>query len=289
MTWFLVGFLMPLLFALADVERRKILQGRPVMVVTAICFTYLALSLALTAALFGVAPLTSRSWLSIAITAPLNWLGVFSWFAAISSTTPLAVVVSCSAIAPVLTLFTSYVILGEIPPTIGCLAVVLVALGVYIQHARGAGSLLAPFRLALVDTGTRMAILSCLCASISSPVDKLGTTQANLAIYLAIQSAIIALAMHTQCFLLNRSAHRLALRQFVSTYWRIGLLWPVGCTLYLFGIISMPIGYVHAFRMLGIIPVALIGWFSLREKPNAFQVGGSLVMLIGALIIVITK
>jgi drug/metabolite transporter (DMT)-like permease len=125
--------------------------------------------------LTGIPPLGPGLLPAVAVTVTINIIATIFFYRALSIT-DLSLCVPMLAFTPVFLIFTSFLILGELPSPAGTAGILLVAAGAYVLtrehgHSRTA-SLLTPFDTLRRDRGVQYMLLVAFLYSISVNYDK---------------------------------------------------------------------------------------------------------------------
>jgi len=189
---------------------------------------------------------------------------------------------------PVALLVTSFFILGTLPTVGGLLGIVLVVGGVYYSSL-GKAKLSHPFKQLWRSTGSR-AMLGCVVLwSIGSSIDALALQHASPAFLLAYRQVISLVALSI-ILLLHPQRHRFRRGQRVMRRWGWHIVAiSVFATLavyFQFQAIKLidPV-YVLTVKRIDVLFTILIAHFLFREKHVLRRFEGSLIALVGIVII----
>lgn len=126
-------------------------------------------------------PTNPYFWSALAVTVIINIAFEIIRFKSYALA-PLAKVAPFAAISPILTILTSWLIIGELPTLGGAVGIVLIVLSIYFLNIKDGFNWMdisAPFRLIWNDRGTRYAFLSSIPPAISIVFDKKAVVAAD--------------------------------------------------------------------------------------------------------------
>jgi drug/metabolite transporter (DMT)-like permease len=191
-------------------------------------------------------------------------------------------------VAPVLVPPFAVLLLGERPSPVGWLAIVTVAVGVYVLHLPGLafGDVLGPLR-ALRLPHARYAALTGVMTAAYSIVDKWTISRGVpplLFAYLTIPGAAL---LFTPLVLRRRAAAGAEWRAGRREILLVAVLMTGGYLLVLFALRLAPVSYVAPARELGIVFGALLGSFVLAERHRPQRLAGALLIVIGVLLLAV--
>jgi len=200
---------------------------------------------------------------------------------------PLSVCVPLLAFTSVLLIPTGLVVLGELPPAVKLLGVILIVFGAFIMHRKQApGGWLAPFKALATERGSRYMLLVALLLAVTSPLDKKLVLMSDI----YTQSLLYGFGM---CLFF--CALSFARREKFMPSVRGNLLWiglagslDAGSLLLQFAsyryidvVISVSI------KRAGIVLSVLLGWLFFKERGILDRAIAASVMFVGVLILYI--
>lgn len=191
------------------------------------------------------------------------------------------------ALAPVFSLGTGYLILGEEPTLQGAVGVVVIVIGAYLLRARRSQkSLFEPFRLLVTDRGAQYMMLTAGMFSILGPLFKTAMQASSPVVALTSSQWLSAL------WLLGILAVRGKLGGVVRELTRNGpVLSGIAVANFLQAIFNFLafelafVAYVSSVKRLGILFTVLLGYLFFREKGALRGAIAGAVMLVGVILI----
>jgi len=196
-----------------------------------------------------------------------------------------SIVTPMFALSPVLVLFTSFFILGEVPDLKGIIGVLIIAFGAYILKAQEADGFLDPFRKLWDERGVQIILLVIILYSVTANIDKIMVGISSPVMWpltTYILSSIIMMPL-----MMKRSQNW---RKEVKTDWKplmiLGVLSGGSIILQMAALELTLVSYVVSIKRLSIPITVLLSYFILSEKKDFKErIIGSTVMIIGALLI----
>ncbi len=199
----------------------------------------------------------------------------------------LSVVYPLARSSPLFLFVLAVVFLGEEVSLWGVLGILMVVLGVYMIHLKGlsAGELLKPLK-SLRGRASQFALLTALCTSIYSLVDKLGVTTVAPLAY-AFWLDVFVVAFLTPAVLWRRGwavvaaeGKGNALQVVVS-----GFLMRFGYVLVLAAMALAQVSYILSVRQLSVVIGVALGVGLLGERYGGVRLLGSITIFIGVVIL----
>jgi drug/metabolite transporter (DMT)-like permease len=198
---------------------------------------------------------------------------------------PLSLCVPFLSFTPVFLIPTGFLVLGELPPPVKLLGVLLIVIGSLAMHRRlFAVSWLAPVRAIIQEKGSRYMLTVSFLFSITNPLDKKLVLMSDV----FTESVAYGLGLVLAFFLMGkmqRADFGAAIRQNVKwvalagLFDAISLLFQLASYAYIAVVISVSI------KRAGIILAVLAGWLFFREREITDKLIAASVMFCGVLIL----
>lgn len=191
--------------------------------------------------------------------------------------------------SPVFTLLISAVFLSEIPSTRGLLGVGLVLLGAYWLNGSAETGWLAPFKSLAITPGVTLVLLAGLLWAITPLFEKIAILHTNpesprFAAFAATTLLVFiltpAVIVRGKSAIVKLSLHR---RELILTGLIAGVAPVLGYTAFSLGLV----GYVTTLFKLSTLMTVIWSFLFLKERGLAQRLPGSLVMVIGAILITV--
>lgn len=234
---------------------------------------------------FGPVTLELLGVMSVAL--PLEILGYYLFLTAIR-TAPLSLTVPMLAFTPVMTILTSWVLVGEEIHWTGITGICLVTLGAYVLNADlAAHGIMAPLKALLSNVGTRRMLAVAFVWSITSSLGKKG-----ILLYGAIPFGFVLICSDVLIFVLiciirhSMGLGEIAVRRELVALFLLGGLLMAAAEITHFVSLSMaPVAYMISVKRLSLVFGVLLGWLFFGEQNIRFRLVGALVMVGGVFLL----
>ncbi len=189
-------------------------------------------------------------------------------------------------VTPALMLATSALLIQESPSPWGFGGVLLVSVGLYLLNIRDARrGLLEPFRQLAKSPGARKMLVVAVLFSITAPLNKAAVLASSVEFYLACFGILVSLGLGALVFLKKpqefSKARKSALDLALIGMFAVAFAWLQMESMTL----SLAV-YVISLKRLSIVLGALSGWLIFRGEHGPARFAGSVIVVLGALVIV---
>lgn len=196
-----------------------------------------------------------------------------------------SIVTPMFAISPILVLFTSFIILGEVPDLMGGIGVILIAVGAYVLKLDESTGLLEPLKKLWKEKGVRIIMVVILLYSVTANIDKIGVQMSSPVMWPLATYTISSVFMLP--LMMKKSPQW---KSKIRKDWRpLGLLGVLGGASIILQMAALEltlVSYVISIKRLS-IPIAVgFSYFMLGEKSGfKDRMIGSLLMVAGVIMI----
>lgn len=197
---------------------------------------------------------------------------------------PLSLTVPINAFTPLFLVVTSWVILDEIPSTLGIFGVLLIVIGSYVLNLSRVGNgWLAPLKALFSEAGPRLMLGVAFLWSLAPNFDKLGAHSMSASMW--VLSLNILMSVGTGAFLLTRrTPPRLTIRT-TLLFSLSGLLMSGMLFFHVTALTMTLVTYASAVRRVNSVFSVILGVLVLKESNLRERLSGSLLMLLGAAVL----
>ena len=217
---------------------------------------------------------------------PLNGTGFILYMQAIKIS-PLSLTLPYLAFTPVFMILTGAVLLGEVPNLWGGAGILFTCAGGYILNLDpGRWQALAPLRAVFRETGSWLMLIVAFVFSFAAVVGKLGILHSSPFYFTMSFFSIFNLVLLIGLFLLGKIAVGMFRRQAPAGAVAGGLLF-LHAIFHGFAIALTKAAYMIAIKRLSILFGVAYGALLFKEKNIPIRLGGSLMMVGGAALIVL--
>lgn len=198
-----------------------------------------------------------------------------------------SIVTPMFAISPILVLFTSFFMLGELPSILGVIGIILTALGAYILKAKESENILDPFRKLWEERGVQLILVVIVIYSITANTDKIGVGMSSPVMWPLIIYTISGIFLTP--VMMKKSPEW---KSKIKTEWKplsfLGLMGGISIIFQMTAVDLTLVSYVVSIKRLSIPITVILSYIMLNEKESfAWRVAGSAIMAVGALLIYI--
>ena len=198
---------------------------------------------------------------------------------------PLSLCVPFLAFTPIFLIPTGFVMLGELPPAVKLLGVLLVVLGSALMHRRlFALGWMAPLKAVITEKGSRYMLTVAFIFSITNPLEK------KLVLMTDVYTQAFAFGIGLCVFffvltLVRKESFALGLRQNIFWTSAAGIMDGISLLLQFASYHYIDVVIAVSIKRAGIVLAVFLGWLFFRERGISDKVIASSVMLAGVLII----
>ncbi|MBU0671011.1 MAG: GRP family sugar transporter [Patescibacteria group bacterium] len=192
------------------------------------------------------------------------------------------------AFTPAFLIFTSWIILGQLPNFWGLMAIIIIIFGAWIHgldHERK--GILAPLKSMFRNKGAMYILIIDLIWSITGPIAKIAIDNSSEVFFTTIFIFILALIFTGIVLIRFRDKIK---EQFAKHLWKfflIGNLWGLAALLEMMAMALILVPYVGAIKQTRSLYSTILGKVLFKEKHLKPRLIGAAVMVIGAVIIVV--
>jgi drug/metabolite transporter (DMT)-like permease len=228
--------------------------------------------------------LGSGFWLALLAGGTLNLITTVLYMKAIKAS-DLSVTVPMVAFTPLFLLLTSPIIVGEFPPLLGILGILLIVLGAYLLHIKEKQKgILAPFKAIITEKGPRLMLVVAFVWSITSNIDKVGIQSSSVVLWAVAIHIFTIITMVPVVWLTSRSSiHQLGKHRKVLV--SLGF---INALKYFFQLAALQftlVAYVISIKRTSAILCVIFGALIFKETGIQERLTGSVIMVLGVLLI----
>ena len=284
MQWIIYSFLTALFESLKDVLGKKSLEKCNEYIV-AWALRLFALPFLLPLLFFTKKiVLGSGFWPALLLGGILNLITTVLYMKAIKAS-DLSVTVPMVTFTPLFLLLTSPVIVGEFPPLLGILGILLIVFGSYLLHLKEKQKgILAPFKAIITEKGPRLMLVVAFVWSITANIDKVGIQNSSVVLWAVAIHIFIIITMIPLMWITSRSSiHQLVKHRNVLV--SLGL---INALKYFFQLAALQftlVVYVISIKRTSAILCVIFGALIFKEKGLKERLTGSVIMVAGVLLI----
>lgn len=240
----------------------------------------------LISAVRGFPTIGSAFYFSVLITVVINIIGAIFYFKALKIS-DLSLSVPMLSFTPVFLIFTSFILLKELPTLFGILGIFLIVIGSYILNiARDNKSLSAPFKNIFKNKGVFYMLIVAFLWSVSSNFDKLVVKNSDPVFGYFVVYLLLCLAFLVISFIQKQKIKEIYKENF-HKFLFIGIFLALTAVAINTAYTMQIVPYVISLKRLTVLFSVFYGGLLFREKDILRRIFGALVMLIGAILVIL--
>ncbi|WP_028575161.1 EamA family transporter [Desulfonatronovibrio hydrogenovorans] len=285
--WIILSFLTAVCEAAKDGLCKKSLRDLDVFTIS---WVWKVFSLPFIVPLIILAPvpehLPKEFWVALVVGGGLNILATLLYIRAINLS-DLSITLPLLSFTPVFLLFTSPLMVGDVPSAQGYAGVFFIFCGSYLLGIKDRSSLFSPLLAIVKEPGARLMLGVALIWSVAANMDKIGVTATSPFFWAVCVQGFISLGL-TLILLMNRSSLKGRIRSNMPVLLLIGLVTGAGFVFQMWAIKIGLVPYVIAIKRTSIILGVLIGGLYFLEQDLKTRIWAATVMLAGVFLIALS-
>lgn len=286
MSWVPLALATALFYGLQGAWSKRITRDATPLAASWAIFAFAFPALLLYLAIQGLPEVQPTFWPAVATTSALSLFSFYLYVSALHRG-ELGLTYPLLALTPLFLVPVEWVLLGDLPGIRESVGIVGVVAGVYLLHlpAEREGAL-APFRSLLRDPGSRRMLAVALIWSVSAVVDKIAVTNASTPFYGVVLSGFLGVAFLP---FLSRKGGGVRAALAPDTRWLLvvqGLLFAATFIVQMEALQRTLAAYVITTKRSGALVTVLLGAALFGERQLGRRLGGTVVILVGVLLIV---
>ena len=286
MTWFLFAFLTALFRSLTDVTGKIGLKNMDEYIVAWSLFLFAIPFIGLLLLFTDIPEIKPDFWIALLVGGGLNVFTNLIYMRAIKLS-DLSITIPLITFTPLFMLVTSPIILGEFPNIFGVMGIVLIVGGSYILNFKEKSKgYLAPFKALLKEKGPRLMLLVAFIWSITANFDKIGIQSSSVFFWPVAVNAFIAIGFIP--VVLIKSKNRInQISKNYKTLLPIGFFHGLMIVFQMIAVSMTLVAYVISIKRTSAVLSVVFGSVLFKEKGLKERLVGSLIMILGVILITI--
>ncbi len=286
---FAFGLLCAALFAAKEGINKKLTQKTNIYVILWIT-TLLMLPFFAVALLFEKqVAIQSGFWYIIPVNISLFTLSSLLLIKAMQIS-PLSLTLPFLSFSPVFMIFTSWIILGQLPNSWGIIGIVLIVIGSYILNLKKVKkNFLAPFTAIGKEKGSLLALAVAFIWSITSNLDKIAIDNSSTFSYLLLINIGVVIVLSVILISKQRTTFLSAAQNNIKLASLVAAIGSAAVAFQMLAIQHILVPYVIAMKRTGTtLGGIIIGQRAFHEtEDKAYRLVGGIIMAIGIIIILV--
>lgn len=201
---------------------------------------------------------------------------------------PLSLTLPMIAFTPLFMLFTSPLMIGEVPSTTGFLGVVLIVTGAYLINVKHrVDGIFAPLKMLVKERGPVLMLLVAFIWSVSGNLDRIGIAHSNREMWMFSLVALVSLLLLPLALFRAGAEVRSIDRRRVKALLLVGLFNSLSIFFYTETISLTFIAYAVSVKRFSIVIGVILGKLFLHEENFKERILAASVMVAGVAVIAI--
>lgn len=284
--WFILGLSSGFFHALMSVVSKKASENTNQYL---LAFAYAAFSLPfvfIALLWFDLAPVNLTFWWSVIATATLNVIAILLFMKAVSIG-ELSLTVPFLAFSPIFLIFTSNLMLGELPSLTGIVGILTVVFGAYFLEMKKEAGIFGPFKALAKNRGAQLILLVALIYAISSNLDKIAIQNSNPITRIMVVQLLMALIL--VLLIRFRSSQKMAvIKSNYKPFLLIGLLAAIALLCQMTALSMGLVPYIIALKRSSALFSVVLGVIAFKERNVKPKLIGATLMIAGVFLISIS-
>jgi drug/metabolite transporter (DMT)-like permease len=281
--WFILSLLCALSWSAADALSKRALRDHSLQSVFWARWAYAIPFLLPVFFALPRPPLDPLFWIILGLSVPFEIAAGLLYLRALQLS-PMSLTIPLLAWTPVFTALVSYVVLGEVPGSIGALGIALVGVGSYLLSWQGGGGLLDPIRALGRERGSLLMLGVAAIFSVTSSLGKIGV-QHSSPVTFGFFYALLTTAAFTVLVLVREGKGALGAGRPRRWLLAVGAASGVMILLHFTAIELTKVAYMISVKRTSLVFSVLLGVIFFGEHGAPQRLLGAVVMLGGIVLL----
>lgn len=190
------------------------------------------------------------------------------------------------SLTPLFLVILSYVMLKEMPTVSGFIGILLIVVGAYVVNIKNGKGFFAPFKSLLKIKGSLYVIIVAFVWAITANLFKIGILSSNAIYFSALVYSFISLIM-LPLFFVNLNKNLNEMKQNFKMLFFLGVSSAFMISASSYAMIGAIVPYVISLKRSSLVFSIFIGYLFFNEKDIKNALAGTVIMLIGGILITI--
>ncbi len=284
MLWIPLTLLSAFLLASSDAYTKRIISKYDVYLLAWIRNVFATPYLILVIFLVKIPVTDFYFWLAIGTGLPIEILALILNLKAIKLS-PLSLTMPFLGLTPVFLIFTSFIMLGELPDLPGITGILLIAIGAYLLNFSSLrNSILDPFKAVLKEKGSVLMIIVAFIYSITSNIAKIGINHSSAAFFGSVYYLLVTVLISV-FYRKNILSSGNIISKNIKDLSLIGFFYGLSIVLHFIGLSLTHVAYMISVKRTSLLFSILYGKFMFHEIKIKERLLGSLLIMAGVILI----
>lgn len=284
--WVILGLSSGFFSALESMVSKRVLKETNEYVVA---FAHLAFSLPFFLPIlfwFDFTPLNFTFWWATIANAVLTLIALIFLMTALK-TGELSLTIPLLSFTPVFLIFTSKVMLGEMPTLLGIIGILAIVIGTYVLNLKQEGSIAGPIKALLKNRAAQLVLLVAFIYAITSNLDKIAILNSNPITYLIVVTAIRIPMLFPLIYFKTEEKFG-EIKSKWRALWLVGLFTGLAVLTQMIAYTLTLVPYVISLKRTSIFFSVILGFIVFKERNVKPKLLGAALMVLGVFLIAIS-
>ena len=286
MLWFFLSLATAIFLSTNDALSKTALEGYSEELIAWVRWGLAAPFLLLILPFIDIPEIDHSFWIIVIIAIPLEMTAIILYMKAIK-VSPLSLTIPFLALTPLFLIFTSFILLGEMPDASGICGILLIVTGAYVLNIGKKGEgILAPLRAVTKERGSLLMIVVAFIYSITASLGKMAILHSSPLFFAVTYTFLLSACLFPFAWI-KRKRNFLPPTGRPILFVMIGLTYALMLVCHFTAVSMIEVTYMISIKRTSLIFSVIYGWLIFRETNIRERLMGSVVMVSGVAMIVI--
>ncbi|MEK6527309.1 MAG: DMT family transporter [Nitrospirota bacterium] len=286
--WIIYALLTAFLLATSDALTKRVLASRDEYFVAWARLVF-ALPVFLICLLIADIPhLNKNFWVATLCAMPLEIITIILYTKALKIS-PISLTMPFLALTPLFLILTSYLIVGEKVSLTGSIGILLIAAGSYTLNINKAkDSLIAPVKAIFKEKGSVMMIIVAFIFSLTSSLGKMAIENSSPVFFGSFYFLLITFLFTPIAMAKNKNKIAITKKDIITLI-PIGITYSLMIICHMYAMSLTKVAYMISVKRTSLLFSIFYGYIIFKEEKISERLAGSIIMLAGFVIIVLSR
>jgi uncharacterized membrane protein len=242
----------------------------------------------------SIPSLGNQYWIALISDGILNVIATILQLKAMKHS-DLSLVIPLTSFTPLFLLIMAPLILGQYPTFLGIIGVILIVIGSYILNIkrriittqRKNSDYLDPFKAMVKEKGPKLMLIAAFLLSITSSIDKIGISNSS-PLFWAVSVHVFTSVTLAPVLIHEFHNHTKLTEMDIKLLFAVGIFSALSLVTQYIAITALLVPYVIAIKRTSALISVLFGYLIFKEKGIKGRLAGSVIMVLGVVIIALS-
>lgn len=286
--WIIFGLITAFLDSLLNINAKKIASKVDALVISWLWILCASPIVVIPGIIYGFADVDKVFWIVVFCRTIIETFAIILYVRALRDS-EITLAQPMLGLTPVLVVFVSYFLYGDVPTLIAFLGIILVGIGLYLNNKQKEKNFFGPFKAIWSNKGVRQMLFVAILWAVTSSLHTLAIRHSDAYTYVGISIPILAVLLTVIILLTRRKEATFALRTLpVSQLLKIGFYDGVTFIAQMIGQGMVQAAYLISIKRLSIVITAFMAKKYLQEDISK-RIFPIILVAIGVVVIILGK